>query len=93
MRSLLFIVTYLIELYMFVIFAQVIWSWLVAFNVVNRRNQFVSLLSQVLYQLTEPAYRPIRNILPSTQPIDFSPFVLVLLLALVRSLLFEYWPV
>jgi YggT family protein len=70
----------LITLYTFVIFANVILSWLVSFNVVNPRNQFVAAVYRITVQLTEPALRPIRNILPPMAGLDFSPVILLLIL-------------
>jgi len=92
MVSLLILVNTLIQLYMIVIIAQVVMSWLLVFNVVNIRNQFVYAVTQTLYQLTEPVYRPIRRILPNLGAIDLSPLVVILVLAFVQNLLWEYWP-
>ena len=55
-------------------------SWLVAFNVVNVRNQFVGMIADFLYRITEPALRPIRNLLPNLGGIDISPVILIFLL-------------
>lgn len=62
-------------------------SWLYAFNVVNPSNQFVGMVGNALYRLTEPALRPIRNVLPDLGGIDISPIVLLLLIFFVRQLL------
>ena len=82
----------ILNIFQFVVIAQVILSWLVAFNVVNTRNQFVYLVGNALYQLTEPFLRPIRRILPNLGGIDLSPLVLLLLVFFLRNLLAEYWP-
>ncbi len=92
MRSLLQLLTAIINIYIFIIFAQVILSWLVAFNVINVRNRFVMMVVQTLHQITEPVYRPLRNILPNLGAIDITPLVVFLLLVFLRSLLWEYWP-
>ncbi len=92
MFSLLQLLNTIINLYIFIIIAQVILSWLLNFGVVNIRNQFVRGVAQSLYQLTEPVYRRIRNFLPNLGSIDISPVILILLLGFLRSLLFEYWP-
>ena len=63
-----------------------------AFNVVNSQNRIVNAIGDTLYRLTEPALRPVRNILPSLGGIDVSPVVVILLLIFIRNLLFEYWP-
>jgi YggT family protein len=76
-----------LELYIWVIIASVVLSWLVAFNVINTRNTFVNQIGEFLYRITEPALRPIRNIMPSFGGIDISPMVLILLLIFARRLL------
>lgn len=76
-----------LELYIWVIIASVVLSWLVAFNVINTRNAFVNQIGEFLYRVTEPALRPIRNVLPSFGGIDISPMVLILLLIFARRLL------
>jgi YggT family protein len=58
---------------------------------VNTRNQFVAIVGDVLYRLTEPVLRPIRRILPNLGGLDLSPVVLILLLILIRNLLYEYF--
>ena len=92
MNSLLFLLSAVIELYIWVVLIQVILSWLVAFNVINMRNQFVYTLGNMLYRLTEPAVHPIRRFIPNLGGIDISPVILILLLYFVRSLMHEYWP-
>ena len=92
MNSLLFLLSAVIELYIWVVLIQVILSWLVAFNVINMRNQFVYTLGNMFYRLTEPALQPIRRFIPNLGGIDISPVILILLLYFVRSLMHEYWP-
>ncbi len=92
MRSLLQLIDTIISIYIFIIFAQVILSWLLNFGVVNIRNQFVRGVAQSLFQLTEPVYRRIRNFLPNLGSIDISPIILILLLGFVSNLLREYGP-
>lgn len=76
-----------LQMYVWVVIAAAILSWLVAFNVVNARNQVVYQIGNALYRLTEPALRPIRRFLPNLGGIDISPIVLFLLIALVRMIL------
>ena len=84
------IVDIVIRLYIWVVIASAIMSWLVAFNVVNTRNRFVYQVGDVLYRLTEPALRPIRRVVPLVGGLDLSPVVLLLVLFFIRSLLFWY---
>lgn len=90
MVSLGLLVDWVIQIYIWVLIASAILSWLVAFDVVNRRNPFVSKVGQFLYRVTEPLLRPIRRVLPLIAGVDLSPLVLILLLWFLRNLLFEY---
>ncbi|GGK40942.1 YggT family protein [Salinarimonas ramus] len=69
------------------IIGSAILSWLIAFGVVNMRNDVVRAIYDVLSRLTEPLLRPIRNILPNLGGIDISPIVLLLLIFFLRSFL------
>jgi YggT family protein len=78
MIELLSFISYIITLYIYIIFAGVVMSWLIAFNVVNAHNPFVRSLWQALNALTEPLMRPIRRRLPDLGGLDISPMVLIL---------------
>jgi len=80
-----------IDLYIWVIIASAILSWLIAFNVVNTQNRFVYTIADMLYRVTEPALRPIRSILPNLGGIDISPVILILLLLFVRDVVLLGW--
>ena len=90
MVSLALLVDWVIQAYIWVLIASAILSWLVAFDVINRRNPFVTKLGLFLFRLTEPLLRPIRRVLLLIAGVDLSPLVLILLLMFVRNLLFEY---
>ena len=76
-----------ITIYIWLLIASAVLSWLVAFNVVNTRNRFVYLLGDFLQKVTEPALRPIRRVLPNLGGVDLSPMVLILLLLFVQQVL------
>lgn len=76
-----------ITLYIWLLIAQAILSWLIAFNVINSYNQFVSRVIEFLWRITEPALRPIRRFVPLIGGVDVSPIVLILILYFVRDLL------
>ncbi len=80
-----------IDLYIWVVIASAILSWLIAFNVVNTSNRFVYTLADMLYRITEPALRPIRNILPNLGGIDISPVILILFLLFIRDVVLLGW--
>lgn len=90
MISVAVLVDKIIDIYTWIVIASAIMSWLVAFGVVNTRNQFIRIVVDFLYRVTEPALRPIRRVLPNLGGIDISPVILLLLLFFLRSLLAEY---
>ena len=69
-----------LDVFVWLVIISAILSWLVAFNVLNQRNQFVNTVGTALYRLTEPALRPIRRFLPNLGGIDISPIILILLI-------------
>jgi len=87
MLELLGFISYVLRLYIYVLIAAAVLSWLIAFNVVNMRNQFVAGLVQLLYAITEPVLRPIRNILPNLGGIDISPVVVILIIIFIQSVI------
>ena len=93
MRSLAILIDNVIDIYTWIVIASAIMSWLVAFGVVNVRNQFIRVVVDLLFRLTEPVLRPIRRVLPNLGGVDISPVILLLGLFFMRSLLWEYvWP-
>jgi YggT family protein len=92
MLSLLDLIQYVIQLYLWCVIISVALSWLVAFNVVNTRNRFVYTVGDVLHRITEPALSRIRRWMPNLGNVDLSPVVLIILLYFLSSLLSEYWP-
>ena len=94
MLSLLLLIDKVIDIYTWIVIASAIMSWLVAFGVINVRNQFIRVVVDLIYRLTEPLLRPIRRILPNLGGVDISPIILLLGLYFIQSLLHEYvWPV
>ncbi|WP_230530434.1 YggT family protein [Microvirga roseola] len=87
MRSLLEVILLALQLYTYLIIASAILSWLVAFNVVNMRNDFVRSIASFLDAVTEPALRPIRSILPNLGGIDISPIILILIIIFLQNIL------
>jgi len=83
----LWLISQLIWLYIYILIASAVLSWLVAFNVINTRNDFVRNLAHFLYMVTEPVLRPIRSILPDLGGIDISPMVLIIVLWFVQGVL------
>jgi YggT family protein len=90
MRPVLYVILLVLNSYIWVLIAAAVLSWLVAFNVVNVRNQFVAMIGDILYRLTEPLLRPIRNMMPNLGGLDISPVILILLIILIMKVIEEY---
>jgi YggT family protein len=90
MRAILDVILLALDIYTFLLIAMAIASWLVAFSVINTRNEFVRMIWDFLYRITEPALRPIRQRVPLIGGIDISPIVLFLLLYFVKLLIVYY---
>ena len=84
MLELLRFINFLLDIYIFILFAAAILSWLVVFNVVNTRNQAVAMIADFLYRVTEPVLRPIRNRLPNFGGIDVSFIVVILIIYFIQ---------
>jgi YggT family protein len=84
MRALFYVIDLALQLYIWILIAAAVFSWLVAFNVVNTRNSAVGMVGDFLYRITEPALRPIRNLMPNLGGIDISPVILILIIIFIR---------
>ena len=84
---LLRIIMIAIDLYIWAVIISAVLSWLVHFGVVNTRNQFVSMIGEFLWRITEPALRQIRRFVPKFGGIDITPIVLILALMFVQMVL------
>ena len=80
----------ILDIYSAIIIASAIMSWLVAFGVINVRNQFIRVIVDFLYRITAPVLRPIRRLLPNLGGIDISPVVALLLIIVVQHFIANY---
>jgi YggT family protein len=87
MIRLLLFVDDLLGFYTFVLLVTVIVSWLIAFDVINVRNNLVRSLLHVLSAMTDPVLAPIRRFVPPVGGLDLSFLVLLLAIQLIRSVL------
>ena len=76
-----------LTIYVYMVIASAILSWLVHFGVLNTRNQIVSMIGEFLWRVTEPALRPIRRFMPNLGGIDISPIILILLIYFLQMVL------
>ena len=87
MNAVILLIERIIDLYVWVLIINVIFSWLVSFNVLNTQNRFVNLVLETTYKLTNPPLNYIRKFLPNLGSIDISPVVLILALIFIKDLI------
>lgn len=83
------VVIALLDIYWWVVIIQAIASWLIAFNILNTYSRPVSMILDFLYRATEPALRPLRQIVPNLGGLDITPIILLLVIWFVRMELFQ----
>jgi YggT family protein len=81
----------LLQLYFYCVFAMVVISWLVNFQILNTRNRLVYQIQEFLRRITDPVLRPIQRYVPMVGGMDISPIILILLIMMVQNLIREYW--
>jgi YggT family protein len=87
MVELLGFISYLLTLYVYILIAAAVLSWLIAFNVVNTRHGAVAMITEFLFRITEPVLAPIRRLLPSLGGIDVSPVIVILIIVFIQSVI------
>jgi len=87
MRSVLDIILLVLQIYIWLLIAAAVLSWLIAFSVVNTRNQLVATIGDFLYRLTEPVLRPVRRVIPPAGMFDVSFMVVFFALFFLQSIL------
>jgi len=90
MRAILDVIMLALDIYWWIIILAAIFSWLYAFGVINPRNQAVNTISRMLYQLTEPALRPLRRFVPNFGGLDITPLILLLIIFLIQRIIILY---
>lgn len=87
LAPLLAVISSIIGIYVWVIIASVILSWLVNFNIINARNNFIIMVREFLYRVTEPVLNKIRRVIPIMGGIDLSPVVLIFFLWFLQAVI------
>ena len=80
MIAIFYLALQVLKLYSYVVIANVVISWLVAFNILNTQNRLVYSILEVTYRLVNPALNKIRSFLPNLGSVDISPVILLLLI-------------
>ena len=84
MIAIFYLALQILKLYSYVVIANVIVSWLIAFNILNTQNRFVYSILELSYRLTNPILNKIRQFLPNLGSLDISPIILLLLIWFVE---------
>jgi len=87
MTSLFQILLMLLGVVQFVIFAHIIMSWLINFQVLNIRQPFVSQVWYGLNRLLDPVYSRIRSFLPAMGGLDLAPLIALLAVYAIKIVL------
>ena len=90
MIAVFYLALQILKLYSYVVIANVVISWLIAFNVLNTSNRFVYLILEFTYKLTNPILYKIRGFLPNLGAFDISPIILLLLIWFIKMCMYEY---
>ena len=90
MIAIFYLALQVLKLYSYVVIANVIISWLVAFNVLNTQNRFVYSILELTYRLTDPFLNKIRNFLPNLGTLDISPVILLVLIWFLQTCMYLY---
>jgi YggT family protein len=80
MIAIFYLILQILKLYSYVVIANVLISWLIAFNILNTQNRFVYSILELSYRLTDPILNKIKRFLPNLGSLDISPIILLLLI-------------
>jgi YggT family protein len=89
-KAIYLLVYELLNIYKYIVIANVIVSWLVSFNVLNTQNRFVYSVLELSYKLTEPIHNKIRGFLPNLGSLDISPVILLVLIWFLQTCMYLY---
>ena len=90
MIAIFYLVLQILKIYSYIVIANVIISWLVAFNVLNTQNRFVYSILELTYRLTDPFLNKIRSFLPNLGTLDISPVILLVLIWFLQTCMYLY---
>ena len=90
MKAIYLLVYELLNIYKYIVIANVIISWVVAFNILNTQNRFVYSILELSYKLTEPLLIKIRRFLPNLGSLDISPVLLLVLIWFLQTCMYLY---
>lgn len=77
--------SFILNIVWWIFLIMIIMSWLINFNIINTRNQFVDSVWRVINQITEPILRPIRRIVPPVGGLDLSPIIVFVIIFFLQN--------
>ena len=89
MNALATLIDTVVSIYIYILIATAVLSWLISFNVINVKSRPVYVVMAFLYRITEPVLRPLRRIIPSIGGIDVTPVIVILILHFVRQVVVD----
>jgi YggT family protein len=72
-----------IQVYIYIIIAQVAVSWLMVFDIINANNEKAQNLVNLLQKATDPVYKPLRKYIPPIGGIDITPLIVIIGLSVI----------
>jgi YggT family protein len=84
--------SFILSIVWWIFLITIIFSWLISFNVINTRNQFVASVWRALNQITEPILKPIRRFVPPVGGLDLSPLIVFVIIFVLQNLI-QAWAV
>ena len=90
MIAIFYLTLQILKLYSYIVIANVLISWLIAFNVLNTQNRFVYTILDLSYRLTDPLLNKIRRFLPNLGTLDISPIILLVLIWFLQTCMYLY---
>ena len=90
MKAIYLLAYELLNIYKWIVIANVIISWLISFNVLNTQNRFVYSILELTYRLTDPFLNKIRSFLPNLGTLDISPVILLVLIWFLQTCMYLY---
>lgn len=81
------LLTLALDIYMYIIIASVVVSWLIAFDVINRNHRQAANLVYALKRATDPVYKPIRKFIPPIAGFDLSPIIVLIVIAVLKDII------
>ena len=88
--AILQVLNFILSIVWWIFLVMIIMSWLISFNVINTRNQFVATIWRAVNQITEPILKPIRRVVPSVGGLDLSPLIVFIIIIFLQALIQNY---